>query len=99
MVPCRGKLRRREIFTEPFDFSENEATSQFMSRKYFGTDGVRGPYGSATMNEDFAWRLGAAAARYAKSQSDFKSPQVFIGRDTRASGPSLDSALAGGLQS
>lgn len=70
-----------------------------MSRKYFGTDGVRGPYGSATMNEDFAWRLGAAAARFAKAQALFKSPQVFIGRDTRESGSSLEKAVAGGLQS
>ncbi len=70
-----------------------------MSRKYFGTDGVRGPYGSATMNEDFAWRLGAAAARFVKAQPGFKSSQVFIGRDTRASGPALEKALVGGLQS
>lgn len=70
-----------------------------MSRKYFGTDGVRGAYGSAMMNEDFAWRLGAAAARFAKSQPEFKSQQVFIGRDTRDSGPALEKALAGGLQS
>ncbi len=68
------------------------------SRKYFGTDGVRGPYGSATMNEAFAWRLGSAAARFAKSQPGFNSRQVFIGRDTRASGPALEKALADGLQ-
>ncbi len=70
-----------------------------MIRKYFGTDGVRGPYGSATMNEDFAWRLGAAAARFARAQPKFRSPQVLIGRDTRASGPALERALAAGLQS
>ena len=34
-----------------------------MKRLYFGTDGVRGLYGSAAMNEDFAWRLGAAAGQ------------------------------------
>ena len=68
-------------------------------RKYFGTDGVRGPYGSATMNEDFAWRLGAAAARFVRSQPGVDSKQVLIGRDTRASGPALEQALAGGLQS
>jgi len=66
------------------------------SRKYFGTDGVRGAYGSATMNEAFASRLGAAAARFAREKGA-SSPVVYIGRDTRASGASLEAALAGGL--
>lgn len=66
------------------------------SRKYFGTDGVRGAYGSAVMNEAFAWRLGAAAARFAREKGA-TSPVVYIGRDTRASGASLEAALAGGL--
>ena len=70
-----------------------------MKRQYFGTDGVRGPYGSATMNEAFAWRLGGAAARFAKTHANFSSPQVLIGRDTRASGPALERALAAGLHS
>ncbi len=70
-----------------------------MKRQFFGTDGVRGPYGSPTMNEAFAWRLGAAAARFALAQPDFRSKQVFLGRDTRASGPALEQALAAGLQS
>lgn len=66
------------------------------SRKYFGTDGVRGAYGSAVMNEAFAWRLGAAAARFAREKGA-TSRLVYIGRDTRASGASLEAALAGGL--
>ncbi|MBI2511108.1 MAG: phosphoglucosamine mutase [Opitutae bacterium] len=66
------------------------------SRKYFGTDGVRGTYGSAIMNEAFAWRLGAAAARFAREKGT-ASQVVYIGRDTRASGASLEAALAGGL--
>jgi phosphoglucosamine mutase len=70
-----------------------------MKRQYFGTDGVRGPYGSPTMNESFAWRLGVAAARYLKAQTGTASRHVFIGRDTRASGSSLEQALAAGLQS
>ena len=70
-----------------------------MTRKYFGTDGVRGPYGSPMMNGDLAWRLGAAAARFVKAQTRFISNQAFIGRDTRASGPALEQALAAGLQS
>lgn len=66
------------------------------SRKYFGTDGVRGAYGSDVMNEPFAWRLGAAAARFARAVGA-RSDVVYIGRDTRASGASLERALAGGL--
>jgi phosphoglucosamine mutase len=68
------------------------------SRKYFGTDGVRGPYGSEVMNESFAWRLGAAAARFAREQGAAERT-VFIGRDTRASGASLEQSLAAGLAS
>lgn len=68
-----------------------------MKRLYFGTDGVRGPYGSATMNEDFAWRLGAAAAAWVKQKGGGAGGTVLIGRDTRASGASLAQALADGL--
>lgn len=68
-----------------------------MKRHYFGTDGVRGPYGSATMNEDFAWRLGAAAAAWLTATGSLPGGVVLIGRDTRASGPSLSQALADGL--
>ena len=70
-----------------------------MSRKYFGTDGVRGPYGSAIMNESFAWRLGAAAAKFALGQGASAGDTVIIGRDTRASGESLERALSAGLAS
>ena len=68
-----------------------------MKRNYFGTDGVRGAYGSPQMNEALAWRLGAGAARLAKSRADFSATRVFIGRDTRASGVALEDALAAGL--
>jgi phosphoglucosamine mutase len=66
------------------------------SRKYFGTDGVRGPYGSATMNEEFAWRLSVAAARWLQGNG-IASGRVLIGRDTRISGASLAQALADGM--
>ena len=70
-----------------------------MSRKYFGTDGVRGPYGSEIMNESFAWRLGAAAARFVLDQGAKPGSSVIVGRDTRASGESLERALCAGLAS
>ena len=65
-----------------------------MKRQYFGTDGVRGPYGGPVINESFAARLGAAAGRWIGG-----SGRVVIGRDTRASGESLASAVARGLAS
>ena len=66
-----------------------------MIRKYFGTDGVRGPYVGPVINEDFAARLAQAAARWARSSG---SGRVLIGRDTRASGAALMEAVAQGLR-
>jgi phosphoglucosamine mutase len=51
------------------------------------------------MNEDFAWRLGAAVARFVRARPGFRSEDVLIGRDTRMSGPALEHALAAGLES
>jgi phosphoglucosamine mutase len=68
-----------------------------MKRHYFGTDGVRGPYGGSLINEAFAWRLGAAAARWALEHGAPRGARVLIGRDTRTSGLSLTHALADGL--
>ena len=64
-----------------------------MTRKYFGTDGVRGPYGGPVVNEAFAERLGFAAAAWLG-----KTGRVLIGRDTRDSGRALEAAVARGLQ-
>jgi phosphoglucosamine mutase len=63
-----------------------------MKRLYFGTDGVRGPYGGPVVNESFAARLGEAAGRWAGGRG-----RVLIGRDTRESGESLMRAVAAGL--
>jgi phosphoglucosamine mutase len=64
-----------------------------MNRRYFGTDGIRGPYGGPLINETFAARLGAAAGRWAGGAGT-----VVIGRDTRASGELLAQALAEGFR-
>jgi phosphoglucosamine mutase len=61
-------------------------------RKYFGTDGVRGPVGEL-LTPDLAVRLGRAAAL----QAEAERPQVLIVRDTRESGPMLEEALAAGI--
>lgn len=66
-----------------------------MSRKYFGTDGVRGPYGGPVINEAFAAQLAQAAARWAHAAG---SGPVLIGRDTRGSGARLLEAVAHGLR-
>jgi phosphoglucosamine mutase len=61
-------------------------------RRYFGTDGVRGPVGEL-LTPDLAVRLGRAAAL----DADGDRPQVLIVRDTRESGPMLEEALAAGV--
>jgi phosphoglucosamine mutase len=61
-------------------------------RRYFGTDGIRGPVGEL-LTPELAVRLGRAAAREAESDR----PQVLIVRDTRESGPMLEDALAAGV--
>ena len=61
-----------------------------MARQYFGTDGVRGVVGEA-LTDDLVERLGRAFARWTSGDS------VLVGRDTRASGPALEVALASGL--
>jgi phosphoglucosamine mutase len=69
-----------------------------MKRYYFGTDGVRGPYGGPVVNEGFMARLGFAAAHWARTRGAVAGDWVLIGRDTRASGQSLAEALAVGLR-
>jgi phosphoglucosamine mutase len=67
-----------------------------MQRSYFGTDGVRGPYGGPVVNEAFFGQLGLAAARWLESRG-VRSGKVVIGRDTRGSGAALLRALGAGL--
>jgi len=68
-----------------------------MARNYFGTDGVRGPYGGPVVNEGFAARLGVGAARWLALRGWAGGP-VLIGCDTRSSGPSLVRALGTGFE-
>jgi len=71
-----------------------------MSRKYFGTDGVRGKVGDAPITPEFVMRLGYAAgvtlvAREKLPQGE--RPAVLIGKDTRLSGYMLEAALEAGF--
>lgn len=69
-----------------------------MSRKYFGTDGVRGTVGVAPITPDFVMRLGYAAGKVlARKAIGGDRPAVLIGKDTRVSGYMLESALEAGL--
>ncbi|MFT6985489.1 MAG: phosphoglucosamine mutase [Psychromonas sp.] len=65
-----------------------------MTRKYFGTDGVRGKVGVYPITPDFALKLGWAAGRVL---SRLGTKKVIIGKDTRISGYMLESALEAGL--
>jgi phosphoglucosamine mutase len=66
-----------------------------MTRKYFGTDGVRGTIGQSPMTPDFVLRLGYAAGRVLSGQA--KNPSVLIGKDTRISGYMIEAALEAGF--
>ncbi|MEC5163216.1 MULTISPECIES: phosphoglucosamine mutase [unclassified Janthinobacterium] len=69
-----------------------------MTRKYFGTDGIRGLVGAAPITPDFVMRLGYAAGKVlAKAQTAAIKPTVLIGKDTRISGYMLEAALEAGF--
>ena len=68
-----------------------------MTRKYFGTDGVRGKVGAAPITPDFVMRLGYAAGKVLGAGRKSGHPAVLIGKDTRVSGYMLESALEAGL--
>ncbi|MGZ3216373.1 phosphoglucosamine mutase [Paracoccus sp. T5] len=69
-----------------------------MTRKLFGTDGVRGRANSHPMTAEMALRLGAAAGRYFRRDGRNRH-RVVIGKDTRLSGYMLENALTAGLTS
>jgi phosphoglucosamine mutase len=64
------------------------------SRKYFGTDGIRGLVGQGNINPEFVLKLGWAAGKVFSKE---KSAKVLIGKDTRISGYMFESALEAGL--
>ncbi len=72
-----------------------------MSRKYFGTDGIRGRVGESPITPEFVMRLGYAAGRVLVGADSHlpkdTRPTVLIGKDTRISGYMLESALEAGL--
>ncbi|MDF1619617.1 phosphoglucosamine mutase [Pseudothioclava nitratireducens] len=69
-----------------------------MTRKLFGTDGVRGEANSDPMTAEMALRLGAAAGRFFRRDGR-NGHRVVIGKDTRLSGYMIENALTAGLTS
>lgn len=67
-----------------------------MSRKYFGTDGIRGTVGEAPITPDFVLKLGWAAGRVLAARG---GSRILIGKDTRISGYMFESALEAGISS
>ena len=68
-----------------------------MSRRYFGTDGIRGTVGMTPITADFMLRLGHAVGTVLRR--GFERPTVLIGKDTRISGYMIESALEAGFAS
>ncbi len=69
-----------------------------MSKRYFGTDGIRGPVGESPITPDFVLKLGWASGRvFAREAGGGGLCTVIIGKDTRVSGYMFESALEAGL--
>ena len=69
-----------------------------MTKKYFGTDGIRGAVNSKNINGDMFFKFGLASGTYFKSQKKKKQIAI-IAKDTRLSGYTLEPALVSGLAS
>ena len=69
-----------------------------MTKKYFGTDGIRGAINSKNINGDMFFKFGLASGIYFKSQKKRKQTAI-IAKDTRLSGYTLEPALVSGLTS
>ena len=70
---------------------------QTMSRKYFGTDGIRGLANSGSMTAEIALKVGMAAGHMFSSGEE--QSRVVIGKDTRLSGYMIENALVSGFTS
>jgi len=69
-----------------------------MTRKYFGTDGVRGRVGTLPITPDLVMKLGYAAGKVlTQAEASSSKPVVLIGKDTRISGYMLEAALEAGF--
>ena len=69
-----------------------------MTKKYFGTDGIRGTVNQGSINGNMFFKFGLAAGTYFKNQKKNKQIAI-IAKDTRLSGYTLEPALVSGLAS
>ena len=69
-----------------------------MSKKYFGTDGIRGRVNQTKINGEMFFKFGLATGTYFKNQKKIKQTAI-IAKDTRLSGYTLEPALVSGLTS
>ena len=69
-----------------------------MSKKYFGTDGIRGTVNKGNINGEMFFKFGLAAGTFFKNQKKTKQIAI-IAKDTRLSGYTLEPALVSGLTS
>ena len=69
-----------------------------MTKRYFGTDGIRGLVNSRNINGDMFFKFGLAAGTYFKTQKKNKQIAI-IAKDTRLSGYTLEPAIVSGLTS
>jgi phosphoglucosamine mutase len=70
-----------------------------MTKRYFGTDGIRGTVGAFPITPEFMLRLGQSAGRVLAQKSAGRRTTVLIGKDTRVSGYMLEAALEAGFSS
>jgi phosphoglucosamine mutase len=70
-----------------------------MSKRYFGTDGIRGTVGTYPITPEFMLRLGQSAGRVLAQKTSTGRTTVLIGKDTRVSGYMLEAALEAGFSS
>src|ERR671934_14474 len=89
-MPASSSARRPASTRRARPPSSPSASVALMARRYFGTDGVRGIVGE-DLTPDLVERLGRAATLWSKGG------RVFVGRDTRGSGPELEEAFAHGV--
>ena len=69
-----------------------------MTKRYFGTDGIRGAVGDRPITPDFMLKLGWACGRvFAAAREDEGRCTVIIGKDTRVSGYMFEAALEAGF--
>ncbi|SRR5712691_70434 len=88
-LSIHAQMRMRTMFTSAV-VSPTRKLAPAMAREYFGTDGVRGIVGEF-LTPDLVEKLGKAVALWSGRG------RVFVGRDTRSSGPELEEALARGV--